>query len=103
MKNLILSLSLTFLFFGCGQESSKFPINYSCMGGVGVSITKDKVTIGTQIFKYQIQDGNLRKYKDDIENTVFSYDVASESMSLIKYDGNQIERILQIPDCTKKK
>jgi hypothetical protein len=70
--------------------------------GLGVAIDKDKAVIGVQIFIFQKQDGNLRRYKDNLDNTVLSFDVVSEGISLLKYQGDAIEGILQISKCTKK-
>lgn len=98
------------LLSGCGSKSEKFPVSFSCGSingnqmepGLGIAIDKDKAVIGTQSFIFQKQDGNLRRYKDNLDNTVLSFDVASEGISLLKYQGDAVEGILQITKCSRK-
>jgi hypothetical protein len=98
------------LLSGCGSKSEKFPVSFSCGSingnqmepGLGITIDKDKAVMGAQSFIFQKQDGNLRRYKDNSDNTVLSFDVVSEGISLLKYEGDTLEGILQISKCTKK-
>jgi len=103
-------LFLTFvLLTGCGSKSDKFPISFSCGSingnqmepGLGVAIDKDKAVIGVQIFIFQEQEGNLRRYKDIAENSILIFDVISEGISLQKYEGDTLEGILQFGKCLK--
>jgi hypothetical protein len=103
MRNIIAIGTLFLILVGCSNEGDKFPINYSCMGGVGVLLQKNKAIIGQQTFNFESQTGNIRKYKDSVENTILSFDIASENLILIKMNGNSVEGMIPITDCRKIK
>ena len=98
------------LLSGCGSKSEKFPVNLSCglMGdlpmepGLGVSIDKDKATFVNQTYIFQKQEGNLRQYKDDLENSTLVFDVISEAITLFKYEDGSMVKALMLSKCTKK-
>ena len=98
------------LLSGCGSKSEKFPVNLSCglLGdlpmepGLGVSIDKDKSTLLNQKYIFEKQEGNLRRYKDNLDNSTLVFDVISESITLFKYEDGAMVKALMLSKCIKK-
>lgn len=99
MRNILFSVVLIVL--SSSAQANKLPSTFSCMGGIGVTVEQTKAIIGAQTFRFVKQEGNLRRYKDARAEEMFTYDVASRSMVVMKLEGENVVGMFPLTNCSR--